>query len=674
MKKVFKHIRLVYTIFAAAQILIVAILCILYSLNVGNMQKEFSGLTAFLIAIFVIVVNVISIGVTLLRIYYMRQKSDLYAAQLIGQDVQEAYNFGMIGLAVVDESDTVLWVNNLFEDRNLKILDENILTWEPKLKELKSAEGNSHTIRINKSSKEYEVKYLREAKLYIFKDITEFATVSKYSREKAVVVGIVMIDNFSDIADNSDDTNDVITKIRNAIFEYAKQHRVCLRRFRNDAYFAVCDFSALEEMKADQFTILETVRQLGNKEPTPPTLSAGFAYDFPDINKLNEMANDAIDIAMSRGGDQIVVSKYGEELVFFGGKTEALETRNKVKVRVLADSLIATIKIAKNVVVLGHTDADMDAIGSCLGIMAMCNHLKKPVRMVYDPRLVEKKARAAFSNSFNREETNKMIIHPKDVVDEIKPTTLVILVDCHRPSLSICPKLLEKASKIVVIDHHRRSEEFVEMPVFSYIEPSASSACELISELIHYASLNPKIEMSPQYATIMLSGIFLDSNFFKTKTTGIRTFEASMLLKEFGADNSRADDFLKDEFEEYSLITQIASTLKTPHVGVVYCMAGDEYNVEPATLAKVANQCMQMKGVNASFVIGKINDKEARISCRSDGTINVQLLAEKMGGGGHFTAGAVPLKNMSVKDAESTLLNCLETYLKKAQTTMDKSN
>ncbi len=674
MKKVFKNIRLIYTLFAAFEIVVIGILLLLYFLDIDGMQKGFSGLTAFIISIIVITVNVLFIGFTLLRVYYMRQSSDLRAAQLVGQDVQEAYNFGMIGLVVVDEHDDVIWHNDLFESRNIKLLDENILTWHPKLKELKTAEGNTHTIKITHNSKEYEVKYLKDARLYIFKDITDLQTITTYARDKAVVIGVIMIDNFSDISDTSDDSNDVISKIRNAIFDYGKEHRVCLRRYRNDAYFAVCDFASLESMRADQFSILETVRQLGAKEPTPPTLSAGFAYDFPDINKLHDMATDAIDIAMSRGGDQVVVSKYGEDLVFYGGKTEALETRNKVKVRVLANSLIATIKNAKNVFVLGHADADMDAIGSCLGIMAICHYLKKPVSMVYDQKMIEKKARGAFISTFTKEEINKMTIHPKDVVDEVKPTTLVILVDCHRPSLSMCPRLLEKASKIVVIDHHRRSEEFVEMPVFSYIEPSASSASELISELINYATVNPKIEISAEAATIMLSGIYLDSNFFKTKTTGIRTFEASMLLKEFGADNSKADDFLKDEFEEYTLITQIASTLKTPHVGVVYCCAGEDYNVEPATLAKVANQCMQMKGVNAAFVIGKINDKEARISCRSDGTINIQLLAEKMGGGGHFTAAAVPCKNMSVKDAESTLLNILESYLKKAQSTINKGN
>lgn len=668
MKKTFRNIRIAYTIFAIIEVLGIAALCVFYFGNYYNFRAILSGIIALAICLGVVAINILFVGISILRIYYLRQKSDLRAAELIGNDIQEAYNFGMIGLAVVDKDDLVLWINDLFHQRGIKILDENILEWQPVLKELKSANG-IHTVKINANSKYYEVKYLKEARLYIFKDVTDLDSITTYAKQNAIVIGNIIIDNFSDLSGVSDDSNDVISKVRNAIFYYAKKHKVLLRRYRNDAYFAVCNYSSLEEMKEDQFELLEIVRVIGRKETTPPTLSIGFAHDFPDVNKLNEMANDALDIAMSRGGDQAVVSRYGEDLAFFGGKTEALETRNKVKVRVLSDSLIATIKNAKNVIVLGHAYADMDAIGSCLGIMAMCDHLKKPCVMVYDPKLVEKKARLAFSSSFAREEINKMTVSPRDVLDKLKPSTLVILVDCHRPSISMSPHLLDKATKIVVIDHHRRSEEFVDMPVFSYVEPSASSASELISELIHYCSLNPRIELTPRYATLMLSGIFLDSNYFKAKTTGIRTFEASMLLKEFGADNSLADDFLKDEFEEYSLITQIASTLKTSHVGVVHCLAEEKYIVEPATLAKVANQCLQMKGVSASFVIGKIDEKETRISCRSDGTINVQLIAEKMGGGGHFTSAAIPLKNMSIKDAESFLLDTLDSYLKKATST-----
>ncbi|MFA5481361.1 MAG: DHH family phosphoesterase, partial [Bacilli bacterium] len=620
----------------------------------------------FAILAFFLIVNDLFIWVLLIRLSKIRQKSDLKAAELIGADVQEAYNFGMIGMVVVDENDFVLWTNDLFKDRQIDLLDMNILEWQPKLRELHDASPDM-IVKIEVNSRNYDVKYLSDAGLYIFKDMTEYESIFEYSREQAPVLGIIMIDNYSDVAGNLDDANDVISKVKNLIFDYAKEYGVLLRRYRNDAYFALCNYASLSKMKNDHFSLLEKVRELGAKEETPPTLSIGLAHDFPDVIKLNEMAGNAIDIAMSRGGDQVVVSKYGDELIFFGGKSEAQEKRNKVKVRVMADSVLSLIKNSSNVIIMGHIGMDMDALGACLGMRAICEYCNKSSHIIYDPKLLERKTRFALTGAFSREELARITISPSDSVDKVRSNTLVIVCDVHRPSMTMAPKLLEKATKVMVIDHHRRAEEFIESPVFSYVEPSASSTCELVTELIRYSSANPRIEVSPTYATLMLSGIFLDTNYFKSKNTGIRTFEASMVLKEYGADNSVADDYLKDEYEEYSLVTKIISTLKTPHYGVVYCLASEDELIEQATLAKVANQCMQMKGVNAAFVIGNTEEKETRISARSDGTINVQMLAEKMFGGGHFTSAGVIFKNSSIKRVEEKLLEVLNEYLNDAR-------
>lgn len=618
-----------------------------------------------------IIINVLFIWLILVRLSKIRKKSDLKAAELIGNDVQEAYKFGMIGLVVVDENDIVLWTNDLFQERQIDLLDINILEWQPNLRELHDASPDV-VVKIEVNSRNYDVKYLSDAGLYIFKDMTEYESIFEYSREQAPVLGIIMLDNYSDVAGNLDDANDVISKVKNLIFDYAKEYGVLLRRYRNDAYFALCNHSSLARMKKDRFSLLEKVRELGAKEETPPTLSIGLAHDFPDVIKLNEMAGNAIDIAMSRGGDQVVVSKYGDELIFFGGKSEAQEKRNKVKVRVMADSVLSLIKNSSNVIIMGHTAMDMDALGACLGMRAICEYCNKSSHIVYDPKQMERKAKFALTGSFSREELARITISPSDSVDKVRSNTLVIVCDVHRPSMTMAPKLLEKATKVMVIDHHRRAEEFIESPVFSYVEPSASSTCELVTELIRYSSANPRIEISPTYATLMLSGIFLDTTYFKSKNTGIRTFEASMVLKEYGADNSVADDYLKDEFEEYSLVTKIISTMKTPHYGVVYCVADANDIIEQATLAKVANQCMQMKGVNAAFVIGNTDEKETRVSARSDGTINVQMLAEKMFGGGHFTSAGVTFKNSTIKKAEEKLLEVLNEYLNDARSQEQK--
>ncbi len=618
----------------------------------------------------VIFFNVLFNAVLLLHISNIRQRNDLKAADIIGADVQEAYNFGQIGLVVTDNDDIVIWSNVIFKDRSIDLLDRNIIEWQKELAELKDG-GNDMTVNICVDSKTYEVKYLAEAHLYIFKDVTDFTNLASYERQHSMVIGQIIIDNFSEIVGNSEDeNNDIVSRVRSAIFDYGKEFDVVIRRFRADSYFAVCAYGALERMEADKFSILATARALGKGTDTIPTLSIGFAHDFQDPEKLHDMASQAINIAMSRGGDQAVVSEYNKELKFYGGKTQAAESTSKVKVRNFADGLIGMIRQAKSVMVMGHAMADMDAIGACLGVMAIAEYCKVPCRIIYDPKNTETKTRYAFQSAFSKSEAEKMTIDPKDAIDRIDENTLLVVVDVSVPQNTHAPKVLEKSTKTVVIDHHRMGTSFIDQNVLNYIEPSASSASEILTELIHYATANPRIELKPSFATLMLSGMFLDTNFFKSKSTGARTFDAAEILKTYGADNTVADDYLKDEYEEYSLTTKIISTMRTPYYGVVYCVADDHDIIESAAISKVANQLMQLKGINASFVIGRTQEKEIKVSCRSDATINVQLLAEKMNGtsgGGHFSMAAAVFKNQTVSGVEQILLDTLSQYLNEAR-------
>jgi c-di-AMP phosphodiesterase-like protein len=607
---------------------------------------------------------------SLIHLDKIRQSNDIEAATLVGADVQEAYNFDQIGLVVVDEQNTIVWANNLFKDRQIDLVDTNIFEWLPSLSDLVNAPVNK-IVKVEVKGRQYDVKYLSEPRLFVFKDCTDYENVVNYSKEQAVVLGIIMIDNYDDMASDTDESADVVDKVRSIITDYCRDFGVLLRRVKADTYFSVCNFSSLDKMETDKFSLLEKVRSIGAKDDNPLTLSVGLAHDFPDISKLNEMAANAIDIALSRGGDQVVVSQYGAELKFFGGKTEAVETTSKVKVRSVADSVISLIKSSSSVMVMGHQDMDMDSLGSALGIMAICDWCGKPSKIVYNQKLAEQKTRLAFQSAFSRDAFDKMTMTPEEAQSELKESTLVVVVDISVPSIVMAPKLLDVASKIVVVDHHRRGDQFIDRPVLAYIEPSASSASELVTEMIRYATANPRIELKPTFATIMLSGIFLDSNYFKGKSTGMRTFEAAEILKEYGADNAVADDYLKEEFEEYSLINKIIASMQTPHYGIVYCVSDDKDVVERSTLAKVANQLMQLKGINACFVIGKTDDKSIRISARSDGTVNVQLLCEKMGGGGHYTGAAALFEGTTTQNVVSTLLTTLDEYLDAARSSVN---
>ena len=666
MGKTIRLIKIVSFIIIALEVLAGAVFSILYFNNffdfMDNVKPEYLAITM----IIVIVVNCLFVWIVILILSTLRQKTDLRAAEVIGSDVQEAYNFAMIGLAVTDDKNIVLWTNDLFKSRHIEIMDMDIIAWQPDLATLRDLANGDQTAKVVINSRTYSVKLLQDAGLWIFKDITDYESIYNYSKDQAPVIGILAIDNYDDVVRGDDDFNDVVTKVKNDIFGYAKDYGILLRRLKDDSYSMLCNYASFERMLEDKFSIIDKVRGESIRGEIPLTLSMGIAHDFPDVIKLNDLANDALDIAMSRGGDQVVVSAYGQEMKFYGGKSEAQEKRNRVKTRVLADSLISLINASDRVLIMGHAMMDMDAFGACLGMKAICNRLKKNSRIVVDLKNTEFKTRAAMTSSFGKDELEKLIVNSKDAEDLIAGNTLLIVVDVHIPSMVMAPKLIDKAAKIVVIDHHRRAEEYIDSPVFNHIDPAASSTCELISEFIRFSSINPKIELPSTYATIMLSGIFLDSSYFKSRNTGIRTFEAATILKEYGADNSLADDFLKDDYEEHKEVTDIVTNLETPYYGVVIATANTDRLYDHATIAKAANLCLSFKGVHAAFVIGKVNNREIRVSCRSDGTINVSLLAERMGGGGHFTSSAVTFATSDVREVKNIIAGVLDSSLTEA--------
>ena len=669
MGKTIRIIKSISFIIIVLEILLGAAFSVLYFNNFFNFQEMVKPLHLALGMVSTVVIDCLFIWIVILVLSSLRQKTDLKAAQIIGSDVQEAYNFAMIGLAITDDQNTVLWTNDLFKSRHIEIMDMDIIAWQPELAALRDTNNGENNVKIIVNSRTYAVKLLPEAGLWIFKDVTDYEQIFNYSKEQAPVVGILAIDNYDDVVRGDDDFNDVVTKVKNDIFGYAKDYGILLRRIKDDSYSMLCNYASFTRMLDDKFSIIDKVRGESMRGEIPLTLSIGIAHDFPDVNKLNDLANDALDIAMSRGGDQVVVSAYGQEMKFYGGKSEAQEKRNRVKTRVLADSLISLINASDHVLIMGRAMMDMDAFGACLGMRAICTRLKKNSRVVVDLKNTEAKTRAALNASFSKDELEKLIVSSKDAESLVDGNTLLVVVDVHIPNMVMAPKLVDMAAKIVVIDHHRRAEEYIDSPVFNHIDPAASSTCELISEFIRFSSINPRIELPSTYATIMLSGIFLDSAYFKSRNTGIRTFEAATILKEYGADNSLADDFLKDDYEEHKEVTEITSNLETPYYGVVIATASPDRLYDRSTIAKAANMCLSYKGVHAAFVIGKVSQREIRLSARSDGTINVSLLSEKLGGGGHFTSAAAAFVGGDLVTVRNRVLMVLESSLKEATNT-----
>lgn len=672
MKKVLRVVKIIALLISAIEIICYGIFITFYISNFQDLQTNLSVESIGYISIGLVLLHLGICAILLYVIDRNKQKNDLKIIDILGLDIKEAYLFGELGFVLTDKNNQIIYISEIFEDMNLHILNNDVFDWVPDLKGLLEEKKTQNYITVVINEKYFKVIYLKESHLFIFKDTTELETTFKFFQKNSLVLGIIMIDNYSEIAQNNEDINNIIPSIKNAILDYSKKFNFVIRAFKSDSFFVVMKYENLQEILKDNFSILNTVRNIGTKEDYQTSLSIGIAYGYPTVYQLNDNSSNALSVAMSRGGDQVVIAQLDHELSFYGGKSEATESRNKVKVKSDSNTLLSFIGENDDIYIMGHTDMDMDALGACLGIKALCDYKKKNARIVYDAKRVEKKTRGAFNTSFNRNEISKLIISPKDAIESCNKDSLVIVVDVNRPSIMMCKELLEKTEKIIIIDHHRRGNEFPESLMFGVIDTSASSASELIAELIKFGSNFPPIPLSEKFATIMLSGIFLDTNFFKSKTVGVRTFEASMILREYGADNSKADDFLKDEFEEYAIVNDLLLSLKNYEYGVVYCEGRETDFIERANIAKACNQCIQLKDNQAAFVFARTSENEILMSARSDGSINVQLILEKMGGGGHFTMAGASFKDMDLKAVEKILLDTLKDTLDDARNSENK--
>ena len=612
----------------------------------------------------IIFLNLMLLLYNLIKISNSKLKTDFSSLDVFGNDIQKAYDFGKLGLLIVDDNNNIVWTNTYFNAIQTKLIDHNLFDWQPTLKNLLDTKIDEMKIEIN--NKNYLVKLLPQAKMYIFKDVTTNEDLLRYSIDHAPAVGIIAIDNYQELANILDDVtiNDALASMQKVIIEYAKKFNLLLKKYRNDSYLFICTRKDYLNLINDKLSLLQAVRSVTNESDNEFTLSIGMASGTDNYSRLFEMASTSLDVSLSRGGNQAVVFTYGENLRFIGGQTESKEKKNSVQSRVMSNSLTALIAESNDIYIMGHNIADLDAIGACLGVYCLASATTKKIKIVYDEFALESKTKKAFKQLFSKEQINELTISPNKAVDTINSKSLLIIVDVHNPQNTISPSLVKKAERIAVIDHHRRGEKYVEKTEFNYIDPSASSASEMVVEMIKYSSKN--IQVPEPFATFMLAGIILDTNYYR-KNISAKTYDASYVLKNFGADNVVANSFLKEEYEEYALKNKIMSNSFTPYYGVIIARADQKDIVEQAMLARVATETLEISGINACFVVGRVSDKDVGISSRSDGSISCQILCEKLGGGGSFTAAAAKFHNKTVEEVVQEVKNVLDNYLEDAR-------
>lgn len=606
-------------------------------------------------------------------IYVLAINTNNYASNLsyrIKRGEQEAMIKMPLGILLYDEDQQIQWVNpylQLFLKNNdmigtsLKNLDEQL--YKSINDAIRDKDTNNRVIRVGKHKCEIVVQ--NDLGVVYILDITKYAAIERRYQDQRLSIGLIFIDNYDELSQAMGDQNltDMSSYIQNALNEYAKRFNAYLKRIDEDHYLLLSHMIDLHKMEADRFSILDKVRKESSRCNTPLTLSVGIAFGSESLNDISEQAQSNLDLALGRGGDQVVVRQIGKDAHFYGGKSNPMEKRTRVRARVVSQALQELFKDADHVFVQGHKSPDLDAIGSAIGIVkiARIHGVKANVildlsELNYDvERLIMKMQEAGVDK--------EIFISPDEAVQIATDNSLLVLTDHSKYSITYNQSIYDKMkNRLVVIDHHRRGEEFPENPMLVYIEPYASSTCELVTEMIEYQPQGGDGVLNYLEATAMLAGITVDSKEFSLRT-GTRTFDAASYLRSIGADSQVVSYLLKESIDNYLKRSYLVSTVDMVHSNMAILSGNDSEIYDAIIIAQAADTALSLEGVSASFAIARRSNSMIGISARSTGKINVQVIMEKLGGGGHLSNAATQLDNISVSEAKERLLQAIDSYL-----------
>ncbi len=499
--------------------------------------------------------------------------------------------------------------------------------------------------------------------MYMF-DETDINMYIQKLKDERFVVGLVYIDNYEEALESIDDVRRslFIGLIDKRVNKYFAPGAAIVRKMEKDKYLVVFRYKYLEKLFADKFSIIEDIKSVKIGNEMTITLSMGIGTGASDYAKNYEVAKAAMDLALGRGGDQAVI-KNGDKIQYYGGKSQQMEKNTRVKVRVKAHALRQILDNNDNVIIMGHKLADIDSFGAALGIYVIARKLGKQAHIVMGEVTSSVKP---FMNRFigKDEYPEDMFVNSSNAVNLVTSSTVVIVVDVNRPLLTECPELLDKCKTIIVFDHHRRSSDSINGAVLSYVDPYASSAAEMVTEMIQY--VDDGVKLKAFEADALYAGINIDTDGFNSKS-GPRTFEAAAFLRRHGADVTRVRKMLRNDMNEYKAIAHAVSRAEV-YKDAFAITIFDGTGLESPTIggAKAANQLLDISGIKASFVVTQYNDK-IYISARSIDEVNVQLVMEHLGGGGHMSIAGAQLTDCTTDQAVQTIKLALDNMLKEGE-------
>ncbi len=581
-------------------------------------------------------------------------------SDVLSHAARDAYLFGETGIVIYNDEHVITWVSDLFTQREISCVGEKVLSWLPDAEGL--LVGNSEKTIVVLNQRTYEVTRKNDEQALFFKDITDLTKYRTAFEKGRVVIGMASLDNYEESTQYEDESvvSNINIAVRTPFTEYCKKHGILVKRVNNYRYFMVLNERIYKELSDDHFSVLTSVRKAATKQEVSITLSMAFARGWDSYEEMDDVVAKLMDLAQSRGGDQVAVQKSGEDVKYFGGSSEAAEKSSRVRVRVMAHTLRELVSRSSNVIICCHRVADFDCMGAALGMARMTQSLNKPTVIIAKTGGIEEKLEGVLNANLDAllEEDFKFVTE-NEALNQLKEKTLVIMVDHHNIKQSNGAKVLEKARTVAVIDHHRRSTEMGVQPVLVYIEAGASSTCELITEMIPYVS--NRVEISELDANIMLAGMIVDTQRFRVRT-GARTFDAASTLRKYGADPLQVDDYLKDTYAEFESKTSIMKSSKMIDHDIIITPVKDR-TMSRSMMSQIADDLLQIQDVEASFVIANDGEGQTCISARSNGHMNVQRIMEKMHGGGHMTASAMQRPEMSIDDVEQELLMFIKEYI-----------
>ncbi len=580
-----------------------------------------------------------------------------------------------IPLTIIEFDGTVTWYNSKFLeiiDRK-DILEKNIqdLVVDFDLKHvLQNKKDKISEIKINeryfsvlyniiKLSKDHASNYI--IMLY-WVEKTEYHQIRKKFEDTKPVVALIQVDNYDEVMQTTEESVRpmLVAEIDHRLNLWTNRVNGIMRKYSKDKAIVVFEKQHLAMLESRKFELLDEIREISLGNKLPLTLSIGVGLEGETPLKSCELANAAKDLALGRGGDQAVVKRI-EKINFYGGKTKAVEKRTKVKARVISHALKQLMEQSENVMVMGHKNSDLDAFGSAIGVYRAARNLNKEAFIVLNgPNPAIK---VLMDRILRKEEYKKAIITNEEAKGRVKPNTLLVVVDTHRPSFTEYPELLKMTDNIVVIDHHRRGTEFIENTVLNYHETYVSSTSELVTEVLYY--MEDKVNVDQVEAEALLAGIAVDTKNFTFKT-GVRTFEAASLLRRAGADTVVVKKLFQDDYDTVLARAEVVKSAKIIRETVAISTCENVKNIQ-LIAAQAADELLNILGITASFVLGKKEDGVIFISGRSLGDINVQVILEKLGGGGHLTVAGAQLEGYTMEEAIRQVVKVIEEYFEEGE-------